>query len=56
VRPTKYVLEKELASGHGWRILGKKYGVTDNTIKKWAKRYGIPIVNRPYKRKVPKDV
>ena len=39
-RPSKDVLEKEIAS-ESFLSLGRKYGVSDNAIRKWAKSYGI---------------
>lgn len=26
--------------------LGKKYGVSDNAVKKWCKKYGILLIDR----------
>jgi len=39
-RPNKCQLKKEI-SENSWLALGRKYGVSGNTIKKWAKKYGI---------------
>lgn len=39
-RPSKDQLI-ELLKGNSWYGLGKKYGVCDNTVRKWAKRYNI---------------
>lgn len=46
-RPSKEILEKEINDGISYLQLGKKYGVSDNAIKKWAKSYNIilPIRN-----------
>ena len=40
VRPTKEVLQEELEK-NSFLALGKKYGVSGNSIKNWAKDYGI---------------
>jgi len=45
VRPTKDELEKEI-SIMPMTLIGKKYGVSDNTVKKWCKSYGIVLGNR----------
>lgn len=39
-RPTKEELEKMIEE-MSWVAIGKKYGVSDNTIRKWAKAYKI---------------
>lgn len=39
-RPSKEKLEKEI-SENTWSALGKKYGVSGNAVKKWAKKYKI---------------
>lgn len=39
-RPSKEQLEADI-SNHSWVSVGKKYNVSDNTIRKWAKTYGI---------------
>lgn len=41
VRPTKEQLEKDIYTMSFLKI-GKKYGVCDNTIRKWCKKYGLP--------------
>lgn len=38
--PTREELEN-LMKTMTWRAIGDKYGVSDNGIKKWAKKYGI---------------
>ncbi len=45
IRPTKEILEKEIVE-FPMTILGKKYGVSDNSIKKWCKDYSITLPNR----------
>lgn len=47
-RPSKEVLEKEIES-NSWSALGKKYGVSDNAVRKWAKSYGIEVKARQRK-------
>jgi hypothetical protein len=39
-RPSKEVLEKEIQE-NSFLALGKKYGVSDNAIRKWCKNYNI---------------
>lgn len=39
-RPTKLELKK-LIKDHSWLALGRKFGVADNTVRKWAKKYGL---------------
>jgi hypothetical protein len=31
-----------------WTEIGKKYGVSNNAAKKWAKGYELDIDNKPY--------
>lgn len=45
IRPTKEELMKMIAE-MTWVDIGKKYGVVDSTIKKWAKQYEIHFVPR----------
>lgn len=40
VWPTLEILKSEIGT-MSWVALGKKYGVCDNTVKKWARNYGI---------------
>ena len=40
VRPTKEELEV-LIKETSWTELGRRFGVSDNAVRKWAKRYGI---------------
>ncbi len=46
-RPSKKELEKDL-SQMSWLSIGKKYGVSDNAVRKWAKAYSItkPILSQ----------
>ena len=39
-RPPISQLEKEIRS-MTWMDIGRKYGVTDNTIRKWARAYKL---------------
>jgi len=39
-RPTKEELEKDIEE-MSWLAIGKKYGVSDNAVRKWAKAYKI---------------
>ena len=39
-RPSKEQLEIEIES-FSWVALGKKYGVSDKAVRKWAISYGI---------------
>lgn len=50
-RPTKEELEALLISCNGnFREVGRKYGVTDNAIRKWCKQMGIPHRSADYKK------
>ena len=49
-RPSKEILEKEIYE-YSFVELGKKYGVTDNTIKKWCKAYNLPAKRSEIKKK-----
>lgn len=39
-RPSKEQLSSDI-SGSNWTAIGRKYGVSDNAVRKWAKKYGI---------------
>ena len=39
-RPTKKQLERDIKS-MSWLALGRKYGVSDNAVRKWARQYGL---------------
>lgn len=41
-RPSKEILEKEVKE-NTMVSLGKKYGVSDNAVRKWCKSYGMTI-------------
>lgn len=40
--PPKEVLEKQLFEYKNFVALGKLYGVTDNAVRRWCRRYGLP--------------
>jgi hypothetical protein len=44
-RPNKSTLINEI-NIMSWKAIGRKYGVSDNTIRKWAKYYEIPIIKK----------
>jgi len=44
-RPSKLQLQKDI-SRMSWVAMGKKYGVSDNAVKKWAKTYLISYARR----------
>lgn len=49
-RPSKEQLEKELKETKGaFTKIGNKYGVNDNTIRKWCKSYNLPTHTLDYK-------
>lgn len=48
-RPSKEELEQEIMAMN-WLALGRKYGVSDNAVRKWAKDYSIPVIKRKYTR------
>lgn len=44
-RPSKEQLLQEVATS-GFKQVGQKYGVADNTIKKWCIAYGLPSTKK----------
>lgn len=50
VRPTAEELVKEIISSN-FKQVGKKYGVSDNTIRKWCLFYGLSNKSKDYKKK-----
>lgn len=48
-RPTKEVLYQELCESN-FSAVGRKYGVTDNAIRKWCASYGLPTKASEYKK------
>ena len=47
-RPTKDVLYQELCESN-FSAVGRKYGVSDNAIRKWCASYGLPTKAKDYK-------
>jgi endogenous inhibitor of DNA gyrase (YacG/DUF329 family) len=41
-RPSKEQLRADIDS-MSWLAIGRKYGVSDNAVRKWAKRYGLGL-------------
>ena len=41
MKPTKEQLKEDLSSKINWCALGRKYNVSDNAVRKWAKRYEL---------------
>lgn len=48
-RPTKEVLYEELCNS-SFLAVGRKYGVSDNAIRKWCKAYNLPTKASDYKK------
>lgn len=48
-RPSKEQLAQEIDS-MSFIALGKKYGVSDNAVRKWAKAYGLLFRSRDVKK------
>ena len=46
-KPSKEVLEEEIKK-YSMTTLGVKYGVSDNSIRKWCKKYGLPYHSRDF--------
>ena len=51
--PPKEVLESDLKTIKNFVEVGKKYGVVDNTVRKWCKKYNLPYKTSDYKPKQP---
>jgi predicted amidophosphoribosyltransferase len=49
LRPSREELE-EILRKESLVSIGRKYRVSDNTIKKWAKGYGLVLKTRSYNR------
>lgn len=43
IMPTKEQLTLDLKNLKTWVSVGKKYNVSDNAVRKWAKKYGLSI-------------
>lgn len=41
--PTKEQLIELLTTLHNWSAIGRMFGVSDNAVRKWAKRYKIDL-------------
>ena len=48
-RPTKEQLYEDLLN-NSFLAVGKKYGVSDNAVRKWCKSYNIPSKASEYKK------
>ena len=48
-RPSVKELYEELKQSN-FTVIGKKYGVSDNAIRKWCKIYNIPSKSIYYRR------
>lgn len=48
-RPSKDQLIKELKEAN-FSIVGRKYGVSDNAVRKWCRQYSIPDKAKDYKQ------
>lgn len=54
--PDKETLIKDVYDLQGnFTKIGKKYGVTDNTIRKWCVKHGIPSKSSDYRKKKSKE-
>lgn len=54
-KPDKEVLIKELYDSQGnFTRIGNKYGVSDNAVRKWCKKYEIPYKSSDYKMAIIK--
>jgi hypothetical protein len=40
--PTKSDLEQDLSSANSMCEIGRKYGVSDNAVRRWCDKYGLP--------------
>jgi len=48
--PTKEELSQLLIENHGnFTLLARRYGVIDNTVRKWCKKYGLPYHTKDYR-------
>jgi len=52
-RPTKDELTLLIKEVNNWSELSRRFGVSDNAIRKWAKRYGINWVMRRHASGTP---
>jgi hypothetical protein len=42
-RPTAEELQELMQEVGNWSALGRRFGVSDNAVRKWAKRYGLDL-------------
>jgi hypothetical protein len=42
-RPTAEELQRLMQEIGNWSALGRRFGVSDNAVRKWAKRYGLDL-------------
>lgn len=47
-KPTKDALQQLLFEHHNFRKVGKLFGVTDNSVRKWCKSYGLSCSTGDY--------
>lgn len=40
-KPTKRELNSDIKSGLSYLAMGRKYGVSDNAVRKWSRSYGL---------------
>lgn len=55
-KPNKDELLDKLKNTQVFRQIAKKYGVTDNAVKKWCKSYGIPDHSKELKEYIMNEV
>ena len=48
-KPSKQILQQQIKQ-HSMLFLGRKYGVSDNTIRKWCKQYGIDFKDYRFRK------
>lgn len=49
-RPSKEQLEEKIKT-MSWVAIGREYGVSDNAVRNWAKKYGLPVKRKKNERK-----
>ena len=52
--PTREVL-KELIKTDSFVSIGKQFGVSDNMVRKWCKKYNLPFTKTEIKRYSEED-
>lgn len=48
--PTKEEITELLLNGNSFVSIGKKFGVTDNAVRKWCRKYNIPEKTKEWKK------